>query len=255
MDIGPKRNSLWSLENPAPPDWKADARRRANLIRNAKQSLVENRGRVEQAIRDPYHWVRNHTTTYNEHWIDEGCASPNEPFPDLPYFQPLFDLLRSVRIVGFEKSRDLMVSWSIVAYLTWEAMRVPYRTVIFQTLTELKVIELVDYAKQLYKGQPYWLQAAFPVVKPVDQQAGIELNFCHGGRVLGLAGGNVNMGDMIRLYHPWAYFNDESAFQPGAGEAFDAVLGAGVKKIIYNSSAGPGWYSDWKKDSLLDLEK
>jgi hypothetical protein len=227
----------------------------ANRLRYARISLNQNRGRVEDAVRDPCHWAQGFTTTYNEHWVEEGRLSPNEPFPRWPYFQPLFDLLRTVPILGLEKSRDLMVSWAIVAYLTWEAMRVPYRTVIFQTLTERKVVELVDYAKQLYTGQPTWLQAAFPLVKPARQQSEIELNFAHGSRIFGLAGGNVNMGDMIRLYHPWGFFSDETAFQPGAGEAYDAVVGAGVKKIILNSSAGPGWFADFKSDSFIDVEE
>lgn len=197
--------------------------------------------------------MRNFTTTFNEHWLDEGRATPNESFPDLPYFEPVFDALRLLPISLWEKSRDMMMSWSIVGYLTWEAMRVPYRTAIFQTLTEMKVIELVDYAKQLYQGQPEWLQAAFPVVKAVDQQAGIELSWRHGGRILGLAGGNINMADMIRLYHPWAYFQDESAFIPGAVAAYDAVVAAGVPKIILNSSAGPGAYADFKNDAVLNI--
>jgi len=206
------------------------------------------------AVEHPYHWVRHYTTTFNEHWVDEGRESPNEPFPDLPYFPPLFEALQTQPIILIEKSRDMMVSWSIVAYLTWEAMRVPYRTVIFQTLTETKVFELIDYAKQLYSGQPEWLQAAFPVVKPVADQAMNELNFQHSGRIFGLAGGNIKMADMIRLYHPWGYFQDESAFIPGAIDAYEAVVGAGVKKIIMNSSAGPGPYADFKNDNVLNVE-
>lgn len=205
-------------------------------------------------MRTPYVWARHHTQTYNEHWVEEGRPTPNEPFPDWPYLPSVFEALQVLPISAWEKSRDLMISWSIVAYLTWEVQRVPYRTVIFQTLTERKVIELVDYAKQLYRSQDDYLKASFPLVKPVDDQAGIELNFKHGGRIFGLAGGHVNMDDMIRLYHPWGYFQDESAFIPGAMQAYDAVLGAGVKKIVLNSSAGPGAYADFKNDSILSEE-
>lgn len=187
--------------------------------------------------------------------MDEGRPDPNEPFPDWPYFEPMFELLDVLPVSAWEKSRDMMASWGIVAYLTLQAQKVPYRAVIFQTLTKDKVVELVGYSKQLYRSQPSWLQAAFPLAKPIDKQAEDELNFAHGGRILGLSGGNVNMADMIRLYHPWGYFMDECAFIPAAGAAYDAVLGAGVKKIILNSSAGPGWYSDFKRDSVLDLEK
>jgi hypothetical protein len=37
------------------------------------------------------------------------------------------------RITWWGKSRDLMLSWTCVAYLTLEAMKVPCRGILFQT--------------------------------------------------------------------------------------------------------------------------
>jgi hypothetical protein len=81
----------------------------------------------------PFIWVTQYAKTYNEHWVEEQRPSPNEFFPPYPYFQDLFDLFDLERIVWIEKSRDLMISWACVAYLTLNAMRVPHRGVLFQT--------------------------------------------------------------------------------------------------------------------------
>ena len=63
-----------------------------------------------------------------------------------------------------------MISWACVGYFTMNAMVVPSRGVIFQTQKEDKVIQLIEYAKCLYRNQDPRLQAAFPLSKPLDQQ-------------------------------------------------------------------------------------
>src|SRR5580700_8050145 len=198
---------------------------------------------VDEVTRDPYTWVTLHTKTYNEHWVEEKRPSPDEHFPQLDYFRYLFEAFDLEQITWIEKSRDLMVSWACVAYLTLNAMRVPHRGVLFQTQKQDKVIQLVEYAKCLYRTQEQYLQDAYPLTKPVDQQPEHSLSFAHGGYVVGIPGG----ADQIRSYHPWGYLNDESSFQPDAGECFNESISAVKGKIIFNSSAGPGWYADARR--------
>jgi len=205
---------------------------------------------VKEAISTPYGWATQYTETYNEHWAEEGRPKPYEPFPMWPYVQVLFCLLQGRRIVLLEKSRDMLVSWICVAYLTWEAMRVPHRGVLFQTQKEDKALQLVEYAKCLYRRQRSWLQEAFPLAKPIDKQPGLELQFANGGYLVGIPGG----ANQIRSYHPWGYLNDESSFQPEAGECYNEALSAVKGKIIFNSSAGPGWYADFRRDIVPDKE-
>jgi len=194
--------------------------------------------------------VTNYTESYNEHWQEEGCSSPYEPFPKLRYIQALFRLMQLERIVLLEKSRDMLVSWICVAYLMWEAMRLPRRGVLIQTQKEDKAVQLVEYAKCLYRRQPPWLQETFPLTKPADQQAELELQFANGSYLVGIPGG----ANQIRSYHPWGYLNDESSFQPDAGECFNEALSAVKGKIIFNSSANPGWYADFRRDIVRNEE-
>jgi hypothetical protein len=168
------------------------------LNRRLKQQRVREDSRVSEAIRDVYTWVTQYTKTFNAHWIEEGRPSAYEPFPQREYFKYLFAMIKLERINWIEKSRDMMVSWSCVAYFTLQAMTVSEREVLFQTQTEEKSKQLVRYAKILYDMQPQWLQDAFPVTKPVWKQREMELHFAHGGSVIGIPSG----ANQIRSYHP-----------------------------------------------------
>ena len=218
---------------------------------DAKTRRVSNNdARVREATSDTYRWVTEHTKTYNEHWQEEGRPSPYEPFPRDEYFGDLFELLDLERIVWIEKSRDMMISWACVAYFTRHAMIVPQRGVLFQTQKKEKVIQLIDYAKCLYEQQDERLKAAFPLAKAMRSQSALCLNFAHGGYIRGVPGG----ADQVRSYHPWGYLNDESSFQPDAGECYNAALSAVKGKIVFNSSAGPGWYADARHDIVRNAE-
>jgi hypothetical protein len=206
--------------------------------------------RVSEATSDTFTWVTKYAKTYNEHWIEEGRSDPYEHFPSYDYFSYVFALIELRRVMWFEKSRDLMLSWACVAYLTRQAMITPFRGVIFQTQKEDKVVQLIDYAKCLYKTQPEWLQEAYPLKKPIDKQPELELQFANGSYIVGIPGG----ADQIRSYHPWGYLNDESSFQPEAGECYNEALAVVKGKIVFNSSAGPGWYADVRHDIIRNAE-
>lgn len=206
--------------------------------------------RAQLATKNAYIFTRFHTKTYNQHWKLEGRTSPYEAFPDKPYFELLFRLLEIERIVWIEKSRDMMISWVCVAFLTLKAMTIPECEVILQTQKEDKAIQLVEYAKCLYQQSDQFIKDAYPVYKPVDAQPKLELRFRSGGRIVGIPGG----ASQIRSYHPWGYLLDEASFVDEAGECYNEALAAAKGSIILNSSAGPGWYADARRDIIQNAE-
>lgn len=256
----------WNPENPAPTDLRVLARFQVEQNRRRREleiqvateqeklaidTMREKSAQVRKAMAHPYAWATNYTETYNEQWLKQGRPSPYEPFPQRPYFTPLFEMLLSPEPVWwFEKSRTMMLSWALVAYFTWEAQRTPMCGVLFQAQKEDKVVQLIDYAKCLYRRQPGWLKEAFPLAKPLEQQGSTEMVYASGAYIAGIPGG----ADQIRSYHPWAYLNDESAFQPEAGDCYNEALAAGCAKVVFNSSAGPGWYADARHDSILGAQ-
>lgn len=221
--------------------------------KSQEQTRHHARDRALQATEDPYIWATQYTKTYNEHWQEEGRPSPYEPFPPEesdPQLPVIFALIDIEPVNFFAKSRDLMVSWACVAFFTNTAMRVPERGILFQAQKEEKVLQLIDYAKCLYESQPDWLKKEFPLAKPMHRQPSLKLQFAHGGNIVGIPGGS----DQIRSYHPWGYLNDESSFQPDAGDCYNEAISAVKGKIVFNSSAGPGWYADVRRDIVRQEE-
>lgn len=214
--------------------------------RAAKSRHLAASRRVREATLDVYTWVTQYTETYNPHWVEEGRPSAYEKFPpadQYPHLPHLFEMLPQERIWFIEKSRDMMVSWACVAFLTNKAMIVPAREVLFQTQKLDKVKQLIKYARCLYERQPKWLKDAFPLG---PHQSALALRFAHGGGVFGIPGG----ANQIRSYHPWGYLNDESSFQADAGECYNEALSVVSGSIIFNSTAGPGWFADVRHDII-----
>jgi hypothetical protein len=223
---------------------------RSSSHRASSELSTEEQQRILAATTHPFIWVTQYAKTVNEHWIEEGRPHPYEHFPRYDYIRHTFDLIDAERVHWFEKSRDMMLSWTCVAYFTLQAMKTKSRGVLFQTQKEDKVIHLINYAKCLYKTQPEFLQKAFPLAKPIEKQADLELRFANGSYICGIPGG----ADQIRSFHPWGFLNDESSFQPEAGESYNEALSVVKGKIIFNSSAGPSWYADARRDIIRNEE-
>jgi hypothetical protein len=235
---------------------------RKQVIKKLKQELQEqetrdktqseiNKLQLREIKRDPFFWATEFTQTYNEHWMEEGRPSPYEAFPPYSYFDELFQLMLRLRILWIEKSRDMMITWLCIAFFLHQAMTVPERGVLIQTQKADKAKQLIRYAKTLLQRQPAWLQDVFPLAKPLNLQPDLSLLFANGSYIIGIPGG----ADQIRSYHPWGYLNDESSFQPDAGECYNEALSAVKGKIIFNSSAGPGWYADVRHDVVTNAEE
>jgi hypothetical protein len=220
--------------------------------RAAARALMESRARTGRpdpglvlSTTDPLFWLQHCTRTRDSHWREAGEDSPYRPFPDKPYFPPLIEQFQSEPVVFIEKSRDMMLSGLGVGYFTHTAMTNDQREVLFQSQKEDKAAELVDYAKTLYTQQDEALKQRFPLARRLKEQASLKLEFANGSRIIGIPEG----ADQIRSYHPWGLLMDEAAFQPEAGEAYDAAVPV-CQKIIVVSSAGPGWFADFLTEAL-----
>ena len=231
-------------------------REEMNRARGTETQLTEEEARVEaQKVRyataSTYRWLTQYTKTFNPHWKEQKRQSAWEPFPNWPFLEPMLEYVErdDEKVKRIEKSRTMMVSWGLVGYFTLQAQLVPARQVIFQTMEQTKVIQLVDYAKCLWQSQPDWLRAKFPLTKPVDKQAQDTLEFANGSVIFGIPGG----AGKIRSYHPWGYLNDETAFQPEAAESYDEALSA-CQKIVLNSTAEDSWYFDSNMDAEISAE-
>lgn len=194
---------------------------------------------VKRKVCDPLDWLQKHTQTKDPHWREAGAASPYRPFPYKPYFRPIIDALQREDVLFCVKSRDLMLSWLFVGFFTHDCMTHPGVEILFQSQTEEKAAELVEYAKCLYDRQDDDIKARYPLAQPLSKQSSLELNFKDGNRIVGIPHG----ADKIRSYHPTALFIDEAAFIPDADASYNEAIAA-VQKIVVLSSAGPGFFEE-----------
>jgi hypothetical protein len=214
----------------------AEARRLDKGL-GANEPSPEMSSRVQDKVRDPLYWLQQHTETKDPHWREVGAVSPYRQFPDKPYFRPIVEALQREQVLFCAKSRDLMLSWLFVGFFTHDCMTTSGVEVLFQSQTEEKAAELIDYAKCLYNRQDDDIKAQYPLAQPLAQQNSLELNFRRGNRIVGIPHG----ADKIRSYHPTALFMDEAAFIPDADASFNEAI-AGCQRIAVLSTANTGWF-------------
>lgn len=188
--------------------------------------------RDERCKRDPLYWAQRWTKTENPHYLQQGLEY-KAPFPDKPYFKPVFQYLKTETRLFIPKSREMLTSWSVMIYAAnraqwWQA------EVVVQTDSEEKAKELVGYARCLYENQPEWLRKRHALS---GQSSSLNIEWASGGRIFGIPHGEHK----LRLYHPTVYVMDEAAFLPEAEQCFNVALPV-CKQIIAISSAGPGWF-------------
>lgn len=185
----------------------------------------------------PLLWLTKYTQTEDSHWLAKGTP-PVAPFPKKACFVPIMEQLLSRPVPAIWKSREMMASWLICGYIAWMCSRNKSMLWVAQTGKEDKVSELIEYARILHNRQPDWMKRRNPIV--VDNN--LELKWKDGGRFIGVAKGE----DQIRMYHPYGYFQDESAFLPEAEQSFNAVRPV-AKQIILVSTDELGWYHNMMK--------
>lgn len=179
-------------------------------------------------------WLTKYTMTEDKHWMAKG-TQPVAHFPKLEYLAVLLRLMLTEPTLFIIKSREMMTSWLVCAYVAWICQWNPHMFWVMQTDKETKVVELINYCRILWRHQPEWMQKRVPLVD--DNRT--ELKYGNGSRIIGIPKGE----NQVRLYHPYGYVSDESAFQPEFRECFNAVRPV-AKQIICVSSDNLGPFHD-----------
>ncbi len=202
---------------------------------------------ISKVKADPLYWLRNWTQTFDEHWKMVGANGPYQPFPRHPYFDHVFDFLSmnplvaqtTSKVRNIPKSRDLMLTWSCLGFLTHLAMT-GFSKVAFQSQNKDKAIELIRSSKVLYDQQPQFLKDEFPLKAGyrIEDFPMESYEYGNGSVIFGVPEG----ADAIRSFHPTALLMDECAFQPEGRDAYDTAYHA-CGYIILLSTAAPTWFA------------
>jgi hypothetical protein len=188
--------------------------------------------RVASFDAGPLLWLTKFTATEDLHWLQKG-TEPVMPFPTKTFFLVAMEDLLRCDTLFIPKSREMMTSWLVCGYISWMTQWLPHIFWILQTEKEDKATQLINYCRILYNRQPEWMKER----NPLTINNSVELKRANGSHILAVPQGE----NQVRLFHPYGYMQDESAFLPEAEQSFNAVRPV-CKQIVAVSSDEIGWF-------------
>lgn len=181
-------------------------------------------------------WLKDVVKTFDEH--DE--EKPVKPFPIEPYVPIIAKEFETQPVIHVAKSRQMSISWLMMALLLHKAQFVPYRLIAVFSKKEKDALEMIERAKFMYSQQPKWLQELCPLDRKLRDMPHGGLTMANGSKMQGFAEGP----DQVRGYVPSISFLDEAAKQDKFEETYGACVPCS-KQIITVSSADVGPFENF----------
>lgn len=186
--------------------------------------------------------LKRQVYTQDEH--DPSIAA--KPFPEKEYIGWLVKRWLATRQNLWEKSRQMMASWTFCALYLHDTEFRQNRLNFIQSKKEEDSDALIRRCWFIYENQEPWLKEMFPA----------EYSYCHirfyrvGDKVrttpIGQLWGIPQGGDVLRQYTASGLFIDEGAFQPDLESSIRAAqpMLKGGGRIDVVSSAEPSYFQD-----------
>jgi hypothetical protein len=240
MNMPKLTESNWKLSSPS--DFRLWDR--ADLIDALRLADEVERRRCAE---DPEYWLFKYACTRDEH--DPSITA--KPFPDKEYLHAMIRFWVENRMNLYEKSRQMMATWTLCALYTHDAQFHRNRLHFIQSKKEEDSDRLVQRCFTIWENQPEFIKRSYPA-----EYAYCHLRFCRPGESSGLPSSEIwgipQGGDVIRQHTGSGLFIDEGAFQPdleaSIGAAQPMLKGGGRLDIV--SSAEPGYFEELVEDRV-----
>lgn len=148
-------------------------------------------------------------------------AAPVKPFPvHLEYVTSLWRVFNDQPRVVVAKSRQMMVSWCVAAFITWWARSKPNQACFYQAKAWEDAVAMTCMPEGGFEGRCQFLETHLPAWLQVPYKASEgRVQYANGSIVQALAGG----ADKIRGKVPSVYIGDEFAFQEEARGVYTSI--------------------------------
>jgi len=175
--------------------------------------------------RDPWHFLTRHVKT-------QDPAHGTLAFPDYPFLRELIHEPLSHRYLLVPKSRQMMVTWSMISLFLWRALYKQPGVYLFLSRNERCAEELLERARFILNHLPGYMRPKLTTNNKSELEFG-GLN----SRLLSLPA----TPDGPRMYSPTAVLWDEMAFTPFDSQIWTALQPAvesGGSFVGVSSSGG-----------------
>jgi len=211
--------------------------------------LLQRRSDLDAAFaNDCWRWCCQQVVTIDEA-ADEGLSRIRRWPSSKKYLREILLILRNERFVIIPKSRRMMVTWLLSAYLTHDARYNEHSANFIISETETKAAFVVD--KRCYHIETNLRHEEFrKEVGTLRTKTGLigRMTYPNGSYIWGLA----STGDALRTYTATKVFVDEIEFidqGPALTRALIPLIENGAQAIFVSSSNGPtGIIADYCRD-------
>ena len=200
---------------------------------------------IHRCQEEPWYWLVNYVwSVRKDEFTEDGRPQPLR-FPPKDHLQVIFDRCFKEPKLVIDKSRQMTLSWIMMAYLLWWAQFHTFEEIVVQTKKEADAEALVWRANFMYESQRTWMRPR----STYRAGKGGKLAFPDNKSwIIGLPGG-TGAGDQVRSKNPSRYFLDEGGF---VDEFEDCRTNseACCQDIKIVSTANPGEFATLVHDRL-----
>lgn len=240
----------------------------AKALLKQASSLLASRKR-ELALEDPLCWFTHYCMTYDPHDRQQPIkAFGNVSEPGRPDYKAyLAELIKTIHRENrllIPKSRQMLVTWTVIAYFVWESIAKAMSYTFFQARKEgdagwgsegkdalhggfeqLPGLSHLARAKTIFENMPdnFGLKISCPKKPP-------KMIFSNGSTLHAVS----QDSDAFRQYTATGIFADEAAFQENAKRAFTAALPLLDKGSKYVAVSSVNGKDDFFYPKVHDLE-
>lgn len=198
-----------------------------------------------RCMRRPDYWVMTYCFTKDEH----DPYHPVKRFPRYKYIPFIIRRLHKENKVAIPKSRQVMITWTVLAFILHRMVFYKHRLWFVQSKKEEDAASLIEREKHMYEHLPWWLKSASPLKRPLQKQPFNKLVMANGSMTWGVPQG----ADIMRQYTASGIFGDEYAFQDKAEDAYTAAkptVDGGGQLIAVSSVNGKNFFYRLVSDQL-----
>lgn len=226
-------------------DTKLTIEQKIKIVEKCKKDKSFASVEYERCRRNFYYWLINWVYTLDPHAHLQGL-NPIRQFPDKEYFKEFTKILMTKEKILVPKSRQIMISWIMCAYVLWHSQFNVGRFVMVQSKKESDANRLLDRIFIMWKQQPFFLKEP-NIAKQIENEISFKQKMSY---IIALAQGS----DQARMNTASLIFIDEGAFIPALR---DVLTGAkpttdGGAQIVIVSTANPGYFCDLVNDVKAD---
>lgn len=185
---------------------------------------------------DPWWFIKNYCITMDE--LDP--VTPFKRFPERnhPHLSRIVDRIQTAKTLFIEKSRQVMVTWTVAAYVLWLLIFRRGNRIFLQSKKQEDANENLDRVGGMWRRLPSWMRGRCPLKITTER--------IRNQKTLSVARAIPQGIEIVAGYTVSFHWSDETAKQADCEAVWQNIkptLGAGKGRVVFTTSAKGGTWA------------